>query len=231
MIRTIREFGRWLRIPLNRRQAVARLAEFHRAARSLDDVVRAAMHFGTKGKYRVKTTQIPSEIAALAREVEKLKPRVVLEIGTYEGGTALIWAQLATHRVITCDINPPGPRGELIRAFPPPASKCRVSILTGDSHSPDFARRVEAELAGEKVDFLFIDGDHREAGVEADYRLYRPFVRKGGLIAFHDIAETQREPGNEVQHFWKRLKSEEKAVEEFIEDRNQVGFGIGVVRI
>lgn len=230
MKRNIREFGRWLRVPLNRRQAMARLGEFHAVKRPLEEIVTWAMNFGTKGKFRVKTTQIPSEINRLAAEVAKLEPRVVLEIGTYEGGTALIWSQLASRKVVTCDIAPTGPRGDLIRAFPPPDSACRVVTMTGDSHSPEFAQRVENELGGEKVDFLFIDGDHREAGVEADYRTYRPMVREGGMIAFHDIADKQDQPGNEVQHFWKRLKQEAE-VEEFIEDRDQTGFGIGVVRV
>jgi len=222
--------GRWLRVPVNRRHAFRRLAEFHARRRPLDELVRWAMSFGTKGKFRVKTTQIPSEIEGLAREVEKLEPRVVLEIGTYEGGTALIWAQLARDLVVTCDISPPGPRGELIEAFAPPGSGCRVSVLTGDSHSADFAGRIERELAGRKVDFLFIDGDHTEAGVESDYRAYRHLVREGGIIAFHDIAEKQDQPGNEVQHFWKRLR-EEAVTEEIIADRDQTGFGIGIVRV
>lgn len=230
MKRKIREFGRWLRIPLNRRHAIARLREFHGRKRPLSEIIEWAMSFGTKGKFRVKTTQIPYEISALATEVEKLNPKVVLEIGMYEGGTTLIWAQLAGTRVISCDIAPPGPRGDLIRAFPPPGSDCRVTLLTGDSHSPDFIERVARELGGESVDFLFIDGDHREAGVEADYRNYKHLVRDGGMIAFHDIADQQREPGNEVQHFWKRLKQEAET-EEIIEDRNQIGFGIGVVRV
>ena len=230
MSRKIREIGRWLRIPFNRRQATARLRRFHAENPSLDEIVRQAMRFGTKGKFRVKTTQIPSEINRLAAEVEKLRPKVIIEIGTYEGGTTLIWSQLASERVITCDINPPGPRGELIRAFPPPASRCKVSILTGDSHSTDFAAEVEKEVGGAQVDFLFIDGDHTEAGVEADYRTYRHLVREGGIIAFHDIADNQDQPGNEVQHFWKRLK-QEAVTEEIIEDRGQTGFGIGIVRV
>jgi len=230
MTKTIREFGRWLRVPLNRGHAFRRLARFHAEKRSLADIVRWAMSFGTKGKFRVKTTQIPSEINGLADEVAKLEPKVIVEIGTYEGGTSLIWAQLASEKVVTCDINPPGPRGELIKAFPPPGSACEVSILTGDSHSTEFAARVEKELGGAEVDFLFIDGDHLEAGVEADYLNYRHLVRMGGLIGFHDIADKQDQPGNEVQHFWKRLK-QEADTQEIIEDRNQTGFGIGIVRV
>ncbi|MDH4228515.1 MAG: class I SAM-dependent methyltransferase [Nitrospirota bacterium] len=228
--RKLRDLGRWLRTPISRRRAMRRVAEFHSRQRPLDEVVQWAMAFGTRGRFRVKTIQIASEITALAREVDKISPQTILEIGTSEGGTALIWAQLASQRVITCDITPPGPRGALLTAFPPPMSKCRVTLLTGDSHSREFARRLERELNGAAVDFLFIDGDHSEGGVEADYELYRPFVRSGGIIAFHDIAERQDQPGNEVQHFWKRLK-DRGPVEEFIQDRNQVGFGIGLVRV
>lgn len=230
MKREIREFGRWLRIPFNRRHAMRRLREFHAKERSIEEIVRWAMNFGTRGKFRVKTTQIPSEIAGLATEVAKLEPKVIVEIGTYEGGTSLIWAQLASDLVVTCDINPPGPRGELIKAFPPPVSGCRVSILTGDSHDADFAARIEHELGGGKVDFLFIDGDHTEAGVESDYRTYLHLVRAGGIIAFHDIAEKQDQAGNEVQHFWKRLAGE-AVTEEIIENPAQTGFGIGIVRV
>lgn len=230
MKREIREFGRWLRVPLNRRHAMNRLWEFHATARPLDEIVQWAMNFGTKGKFRVKTTQIASEINRLAAEVATLQPKVIVEIGTYEGGTSLIWAQLASDLVVTCDINPPGPRGELVRAFPPRGSDCKVSILTGDSHSAEFAARVEKELGGKQVDFLFIDGDHREAGVEADYRAYRHLVREGGIIGFHDIADKQDQPGNEVQHFWKRLKQEAET-QEIIENRDQTGFGIGIVRV
>jgi len=35
-------------------------------------------------------------------------------------------------------------------------------------------------------DMLFIDGDHRCDPVKEDIRLYRPWVKSGGVIAFHD---------------------------------------------
>lgn len=37
------------------------------------------------------------------------------------------------------------------------------------------------------MDFLFIDGDHAYEGVKADFEMYSPLVRKGGLVALHDI--------------------------------------------
>ena len=80
------------------------------------------------------------------------------------------------------------------------------------------------------MDFLFIDGDHTEQGVAADYRDYHALVRPGGIIAFHDIAERQSLPTNQVQHFWRKLKSQH-TTEEFIDDPAQTGYGIGIVRV
>ena len=37
------------------------------------------------------------------------------------------------------------------------------------------------------IDVLFIDGDHSEAGVMADIRVWLPKVRTGGAVAFHDV--------------------------------------------
>ncbi len=59
--------------------------------------------------------------------------------------------------------------------------------MRGDSHSPQTKVRVAEWLAGNKLDFLFIDGDHSLPGVAQDFEMYGPFVRSGGIIAFHDI--------------------------------------------
>jgi hypothetical protein len=45
---------------------------------------------------------------------------------------------------------------------------------------------VENELAGQKVDLLFIDADHSFNGCESDYLNYEPLVVSGGIVAFHD---------------------------------------------
>ena len=38
----------------------------------------------------------------------------------------------------------------------------------------------------EPIDFLFIDGNHSYEQVLADYLMYSPLVKRGGVIAFHD---------------------------------------------
>jgi predicted O-methyltransferase YrrM len=219
-----------LRAPFHRRQGFRLLAELHAANLPLEQVVERAMRLGSNGWYRVRSLQILSEITALAREVELLQPKVILEIGTARGGTALIWAHLAQERLVTCDVLDKRGFSDLVRAFPPPGSACDVSVLIGDSHAPEFLETVKQTLDGDPVDFLFIDGDHTEQGVAQDYETYRPLVRPGGLVALHDIVENQPLPSNQVQHFWKKLRAGED-IKEFVNDPNQCGFGIGVIRV
>jgi cephalosporin hydroxylase len=226
----IKHFSRVLRQPFNARYAFRRLAEYHARPRSLEEEVDWAMHFGGSGYMRVKTLQIPSEILRLAQAVQAIQPKIILEIGTASGGTALIWSYLARERVITCNLQDMSYQTPLFTRFPPPGSRCRVTLLSGNSHGPDFKARVARELNGAKVDFLFIDGDHTEAGVTADYEDYKEFVRPGGLIAFHDIVENQPLPTNQVYHLWKRLKPLAQ-VEEFVQDPGQRGFGIGLLHV
>lgn len=226
----LKHLGRVLRQPFHARQAFRRLDEYHARPRRLEEVVDWAMNFGGSGYMRVKTLQIRSEILALARAVQSIAPRIILEIGTASGGTALIWSYLASERVITCDLKDMTYQAPLFTRFPPPGSRCQISLLTGDSHRADFKAQVERALGGAQVDFLFIDGDHSEQGVTADYRDYKGFVRPGGLIAFHDIVEKQPLPGNEVFRLWQRLKPLAET-EAFIDNPAQCGFGIGLMHV
>jgi predicted O-methyltransferase YrrM len=230
MSKSVRNLGRKLRAPFNKRSALMELEKYHSEPRTLEQIVDAAIKFPSHGFFRVESVQLRSEIMSLARTVAELEPKNILEIGTAKAGSLFIWSQLARDKVVSCDLLDAGIRRPLYEAFPPPGSKCRVTHLSGDSHSSDFKQKVEAQFEGEAVDFLFIDVDHTEKGVEQDYNDYHQLVRPGGLIAFHDIIEKQALPTNQVYYFWERLKPG-KDIEEFINDPDQTGFGIGIVRV
>lgn len=230
MAPSLRTFTRRLRGPWHRHRALDRLRAFHAAPHSLEEVVDLALDFGGAGLYEVKTLQVRQEILALAEAVHEVGPRCILEIGTAHGGTTLIWAHLASERVLTCDFEPRREKAALFEAFPPSHSTCTITPLWGDSHDAAFRRQVIAELSGKPVDVLFLDGDHTAAGVAADYADYAPLVRPGGLIALHDILERQVLPTNQVYEFWKELKAR-ATTEEFIGDPEQCGYGIGIVRV
>ena len=46
----------------------------------------------------------------------------------------------------------------------------------------------------DELDLVFIDGDHSEAGCERDWLSWRPHVRRGGHVVFHD-ARADRDGG------------------------------------
>ncbi len=117
----------------------------------------------------------------------------MLEIGTAKGGTLFLLSRVAdpSATITSCDL--PGglygggyPQWKSVifhRIMPPPQSL----HLRGNSHRAETRERISATLGGQKVDFMFIDGDHSYAGVKHDFLTYRNFVRPGGMIALHDI--------------------------------------------
>jgi predicted O-methyltransferase YrrM len=225
-----RDISRKIRAPLNRKSALNKLERFHSRKRSIEELIDMAIDFKTRGLYRVDSVQKREEILALANAVDALKPKTIVEIGTCNGGTLFIWSNIASECVITCDLNVSKIRDKLYSAFPPPDSGCEVIPLAGDSHKQEFLEKVKQSLNGRQVDFLFIDGDHTEEGVRSDYNMYSPLVRSGGIIAFHDILEKQPVPGNQVFYFWEQIKQTTNS-EEFVKDYDQIGFGIGIIRV
>lgn len=58
------------------------------------------------------------------------------------------------------------------------------------------------EKWNKKIDFLFIDGSHIYEDVKLDFDLFYPWVKEGGIIAFHDVHPNF--PG--VSRVWKESK-------------------------
>jgi len=71
---------------------------------------------------------------------------------------------------------------------------------------------------------VFIDGDHTYDGVKADFEMYSPLGRPGGVIALHDIAY----PNCDVPRFWSEI-SPRYTAKSIIHQRGPTGMGIGVI--
>lgn len=68
-----------------------------------------------------------------------------------------------------------------------------------------------------KIDVLFIDGDHSHEAVQKDWKKWSPFVKKGGMVFFHDADDTS--PG--VLKVWQEIKGKEKGLSrDDLEGRN-----------
>jgi hypothetical protein len=61
--------------------------------------------------------------------------------------------------------------------------------------------------------------------------MYSLLVKKGGVIAFHDIVEHPPESGCDVSRFWNEIKKKYESSEEIIKDRKQGWAGIGVIYV
>jgi predicted O-methyltransferase YrrM len=189
--------------------------------------------------------QVRSELRELLDVLEREPPRRMLEIGTANGGSLFTFARTCAPdaRVISVDLHHgefgggyPAWKVPLYRAFARRGQ--RLHLVRGDSHAAATRDRVRELLAGEPLDFLFIDGDHTYDGVRADFDSYSPLVRPGGLVGFHDIAPPRGDrPGEDrllvgdVPDYWRELTAGRADARELVEPTGGGCFGIGLLRM
>lgn len=181
------------------------------------------------------TNQSRFEILGLIDRLKRESPRVICEIGVAEGGTnfVLTHALPDVELVLGIDLFVQG-RSRL-RYFARPDQ--RLHYFNGPSQSAGMLAQIGAALAGRKLDLLFIDGDHSYAGARDDFLGYRQFVREDGTIAFHDICpdfmtrygRPSANLAGDVPVLWQKLRRT-YPYEEFIENKDQDGFGLGAIR-
>ena len=204
----------------------------------IEQLVNLAFSFEYKQAHKswfvsVRPLQVKSEITSLCRIVRKKKPKVIVEIGTANGGTLFLSTQVADpEKIVSVDL-PSGSFGGGYPFWKAPffrslGKKHVIQLIRADSHCEDTFLKVKKLLNDSKVDFLFIDGDHTYKGVEKDFQMYSPLVRKGGMVVFHDIATHDPKVGCEVDKFWNEIK-QSYIHEEIVEDQNQKWAGIGVL--
>jgi predicted O-methyltransferase YrrM len=124
--------------------------------------------------------------------------RLVVEIGVYEGASALaLYETLGPgaelHLIDPFGAHPdalPGGWGASERATRRILARAvrrrgrsAPSVRWHVALSHDVAATWPRELA---VDLVFIDGDHSQAGCELDWASWRGFVALGGHVVFHD---------------------------------------------
>lgn len=179
--------------------------------------------------------QVRSEFAEMLKLVKDAKPARIMEIGTAKGATLLCWCRIASLQVISVDLEggihgggyPPA-KQSLYREFTTGRAGVQLVLLQENSQIMATRQKVESVLAGEKLDVLFIDGDHSYEGVKRDFELWSPLVRPGGIILFHDILPHTKVAHCEVDRLWKELKSKYRHTE-FIADPQQGWAGIGAL--
>jgi predicted O-methyltransferase YrrM len=205
-----------------------------RRARTLDGSATPAQLVEIAQQYpAIAMQQHTSEFLELAELVRNLHCERILEIGTYRGGTLFVFSQLSQANATIVSVDFPTTRfGKVLRAcqnayLPKLVRRGQsLSLLRANSHSPATLATVKEKLQGKNLDFLFIDGDHSYAGVRADFEMYSPLVRPGGLVAFHDVAKVGSQ--EEVHKLWNEIKPNYRHGE-FVHRTGDGAMGIGVL--
>ena len=107
------------------------------------------------------------------------RPDLIVETGTYLGGSALFFAHLfdvlGDGRVLTIDLQHRG------RVDHP-----RVTQLEGDALSPEILAKVEAAVAGARRVLVVLDDDHSAPHVLEELNAYGGFVTPGSYMVVED---------------------------------------------
>lgn len=128
------------------------------------------------------------ELAYLANIVKIVKPRVCLEIGTFNGRSTLHIALNARQdaKIYTLDL-PSEDREETFKNIELLFDKeqynylrNRIKPLYGDSRDYDFG------FLKSSVDFAFVDGCHSEDYVLNDSKVVMEVLKPGGVVVWHD---------------------------------------------
>ena len=166
------------------------------------------------------------EARIVCNRIIDLKPHLLMEIGTGEGGSHRLWMDAAPDgaEIILIDVEHFLSKVDFWRQWYKPNQK---SVFFCDSLKRETRNRVLAYLQGRKLDFLFIDGDHHYESVKSDFEWYGSLVRVGGLICVHDTHFSRwPEFGDTVAEWWKEFAATHKTEEVFIEDHHDNTRGI-----
>ena len=162
--------------------------------------------------------------------MDVLRPRSIVELGTFQGFSCFVFAEGARRLGLDCSISAldswegddhAGHYGDWVYA-------AVASVATKDY--PDSVRLVRGYFeqsrplfSDDSVDLLHIDGRHGYEDVLADFTAWQSTVRQGGIILFHDIAEHER--GFGVWKLWEELRGQHPSFE------FEHGHGLGVLAI
>lgn len=170
----------------------------------------------------------------LSLVIAELKPERTVELGTYKGFTGALLSLVTSKQTVSIDPTDYGtseaqPYGH------------HLDFVHGDATDKDSVIVTVATLSG-PIDLLFIDDGHYYETICKEFELWKPHVRPGGWIVFHDVNEkanigphgTQPDCVH-VPRFWKELQGNKQ---EIIADERHSQWkgilphgGLGILRV
>ena len=156
----------------------------------------------------VPVLKYPNDLIVYQEIIYEIKPDVILDIGTYKGGSALYFATILdligkpSSRVISVDI----------MRFGPLPKNPRITYLLGSSISEAILQQIKASIRPGETVMAFLDSDHHKDHVLNEIRAYSQIVTKGSYL----VVEDSNINGHPVRASWGPGPME--AIHEFLKD-------------
>ncbi|HIG68625.1 MAG TPA: hypothetical protein EYQ46_01225 [Myxococcales bacterium] len=133
------------------------------------------------------TVQTPSDAWIIMEIMHEVKPDLIIEAGTFHGGSSALWAIILEHinpdgRIVTIDIEDQRER----KAKELPIVKEKVDFLLGSSTDPKVVAQARKHAEGKKRVLVLLDSLHSKKHVAAELEAYAPMVSVGSYIIVQD---------------------------------------------
>jgi len=128
-----------------------------------------------------KVFKCPNDLWIYQEILWETRPDVIIECGTFHGGSALYYAKLydimdIDGEIITIDVD----------AMPDMPSHKRIIYLSGSSISPEIIEKVKELVKDKKRVMVILDSDHSKDNVLKELELYHGFVTKDSYLVVED---------------------------------------------
>jgi cephalosporin hydroxylase len=128
-----------------------------------------------------KVFKCPNDLWIYQEILWETRPDVIIECGTFHGGSTLYYAKLfdmmgTDGKIITIDVD----------AMPDMAQHERITYLYGSSTSGEILEKVTELIKGKSKIMVILDSDHSKDHVLKELEMYHRFVTKGCYLVVED---------------------------------------------
>lgn len=123
----------------------------------------------------------PMDLWVYQEILVRTRPDVIVETGTFVGGSALFLASIfdlmgTDGRIVTIDV----------QEWPNRPAHPRITYVTGSSVDPDTTADIGATIGPDDRVMVILDSDHSQAHVEQELDLFNPWVTTGCYLIVED---------------------------------------------
>jgi cephalosporin hydroxylase len=133
----------------------------------------------------IRTLQNPNDVWIIQEIIFDVKPDLIIETGTLNGGSAILWAMILSEvnsqgKVITIDTEDKISEARKSRTF-----QERVEFILGSSTDPRIVSEISTQAKGKKV-LVILDSNHKRDHVLKEIEGYGPLVSVGSYLIVQD---------------------------------------------